>query len=355
MDGWGSEVALQKKGGSWTWSLSGGSRSPGIELNDLGFLSYADTWYASVQARYADFEAGSVFRSWHIEGQGVQAYSFGGESFRRSAHLRLRGNFLNFWQMTVNTDRWWNHQWPWELRGGPALLLSGYTNVRWTLRSDSRKPWTANLRGTVRHDDQGGSRLITFDPLVAFRPTPRVSVSLGPRFSVNRHADQYVARVTDAGSTEYVLGRIEQTTAALEARVSYGFSPTLNLDVYAQPFLSHGSYTAFRNVADAKHPDFETRLPLIPTGTLTLDPATNRYATPGYSFRNPDFNVREFRLNAVLRWEYKPGSALFLVWTQAREDYGRESDWDVGRDLDQLFLAPATNVFMVKVNYWIGL
>jgi hypothetical protein len=355
MTGSAAEVALRKVGGNLTWTLGGGSRSPGVELNDLGYLSYGDIWYGSLTARYRDFTASRLFRNWYVEGQAVSAQTFGMESTRPSLHLRMRGTFLNFWQATVNTDFWGEHKWPWDLRGGPALKVPGYTNSRWILRSDSRKSWTVQMRGTVRVDHEGGSHLVRFDPLFDFRPTDRLSTSLGPTFARNRNTDQFVARVAEGDDPTYVVGRIDQTTISMVIRLSYGFSPTINLDVYAQPFLSTGTYTDFRTVDQPHHSDFNTRLPLIPEGTLALDPETNRYSDASFSFRNPDFNVREFRMNAVLRWEYMPGSTLFVVWTQAREDYERLGGLEIGRDLDQLFAAPATNVVMVKVNYWLGL
>jgi len=356
MNGWAGEAGIAKRGGgNWTWRLGGGARSPGVELNDLGFLLYADTWYGSATARYREFTAGSVFRNWHVESQYLQAYTFGSEMLRNSLHLRLNGTFLNFWRGTLNTDRWFSHQWPWELRGGPALRRSPYTNVRATLRSDSRRSWAVNLRGTARRDDVGGSRIFVVDPLVDFRPSSRATISLGPSLRWNRDADQYLTRVTSEGGSEYVVGHLDQTTVALTMRVSYGFTPTLNLDVYAQPFVSTGAFDGFRTVDQANAEDFEERVPLIPSGSLSLDAETNRYVTPDFTFRNPDFNVREFRMNAVLRWEYKPGSTFFLVWTQARAENAVLGDFDLGRDLDQLFLAPATNVFMLKVNYWIGM
>jgi hypothetical protein len=354
MNGWAGEAGLRKRGGGhWTWTIGAGARSPGVELNDLGFLSYGDTWYGSLTARYRDFTAGDVLRNWHAESQYVQAFSFGSERIRHSVHLRLRGLFLNFWQATLNTDRWFLHKWPWELRGGPALTRSPYLNFRGTLRSDSRKPWSVNLRGTYRRDDQGGARIAVFDPLLDFRPTSRATVSMGPVFRKTVDADQWVARATADGRTEYVVGKLDQTTAAMELRLRYGLTPKLNLDLYAQPFLSSGTYTDFRTVADAEADEFEQRLPLIPAGGLLHE--SGRYYADGFDFRDPDFNLREFRMNAVLRWEYLPGSTLYLVWNQARADRTLFGDFDMGRDLDQLFLAPATNVFMVKLNYWMGL
>ena len=354
MNGWAGEFSARKRGGgNWTWTLGLGARSPGVEPNDLGFLSYADTWYGSVTARYSDFTRGAHLRNWYVNGQLVQAQTFGMENLRRSAHVNTRVTFLNFWQATLNTSFWGPRKWIWELRGGPALRLPGYAQARWIVRSDTRKPWGMTLQGRVQVDGQDAGHELTFDPQVDFRPTPRATVSLGPVATFEVNADQYVARVGSSSDPTYVVGRVDRHTVSMQARVSYGFSPTLNLDVYAQPFLSTGSYSDFRRVADPHAEDFDTRLPLL-TG-LALDEETNRYRNASLDFRNPEFNVREFRLNAVLRWEYLPGSTLFLVWTQARQDYEAFGDLELGRDFDRLFAAPATNVFMVKLNYWVGL
>jgi hypothetical protein len=363
LSGWAGEFALEKiGGGSWTWTLGAGARSPGVDVNDLGFVSYADTWYISNSARYQDFTPGRVLRNWWVEGQAVWANTFGMENLRSSAHLRTNWDFNNFWRATLDTNRFNGHLWYWALRGGPALRRSGFTELRATLRSDSRKSWSLNLRGTLRFDDQGGSRIALFDPQLDFRPTERATVSLGPLFDWTRDADQYVAKPTnEEGDTEYVVGFLDQTTAALTFRMSYGFAPDLTLDVYAQPFLSGGRYSEFRTVADSQAEDFRRRLPLINPSELQLNEETGRYevdpggaGAPSFSFKDPDFNAREFLLNAVLRWEYRPGSTLFVVWSQGRVNDHVLGDFSVGRDLDHLFQTPATNVFMVKLDYWIG-
>jgi hypothetical protein len=354
MNGWAGELMMRKRGGgSWTGSAGLGARSPGVELTDLGYLSYADTWYGSFSARYSDYTAGRL-RNWWVQAEGVQAQSWGLENLRRSLHVNGQATFLNFWRFSFYTSRFFRYRWPWTLRGGPALTESGYTQLRGVVRSDPRLPWIMDLEGTVRLEDEAGSRLVRLEPAIELRPTSRAALSLGPTLTWERDADQYVAQSDGPGGTVYVVGMRDQTTVALEARASYGFGPTLNLDVYAQPFITSGRYDEFRTVADAGAAGFDARLPLIPPSSLTLDAETNRYETPDFGFRNPDFDVREFHLNAVLRWEYRPGSTLFVVWTQGREARGR-GDRAFGDDLERLFRAPATDVLLVKLNYWIGL
>lgn len=360
LSGLAGEVFLRRISGSWTWSLGGGWRTPGLDVNDVGFVSYTDTRYVTAIARYRVVRPGRYLRSWFVEGQLVRASSFGGEVLRPSGHLVTSWQFRNFWGATVNVDHWASHTWPWELRGGPGLRRSGYTNVRATLGSDTRRWWRVNLRTRMQADADHDGRLWTLDPTLDLRPTARATISLGPVVTHNHQPAQYVTTATSTdGSRAYLLGLLDQTTTALSARVSYAFSPTLAVDVYAQPFLSGGAYAAFRRVERPRAREFDERAPVLAPGSISLSPTTDRYGvdadqdgTAEYTFRNPDFNVRELRTNTVVRWEYRPGSTLFVVWAQTRDD-DLVSPYATGRDMDRLFAAPPTNVLMVKLNYWV--
>ena len=127
-------------------------------------------------------------------------------------------------------------------------------------------------------------------------------------------------------------------TTSLTTRLSYTFTPNLSLQLYAEPFISAGDYDGFMQVADPRAAHF-----------------SDRFATFGGDAENPDFNVRALRSNAVLRWEYRPGSALFLVWSQGREAFSDYGDYEFGRDADRLFGSKATNVLLLKATYWLGL
>jgi hypothetical protein len=348
-------------GGHWTGALGGGGRGSGVDTNDTGFISYTDLVYGDVRARYREFTPGPIFRNWYVEGESFLAYTLGGEMVRPSLHLRTRGQLLNFWNLTFNVDHWGSHLWPWDLRGGPALRRPSYTNYRGILASDSRKSWQAQLRGTYRHDNGADGTVVTLDPLLALRPSTRATVSLSPSISWNRNPDQYVAGATraDGGDREYVMGWIDQTTAALTLRLSYSFTPDLALDFYAQPFVSSGRYSRFRRVVDPGARDFDDRLALLNPAEITLE--DGRYQVdeigegdPEFSFRDHDFNVRELNTNAVLRWEYKPGSTLFVVWASSRDDALVTGGLDMMSDLDRLLSTPVTNIFMLKFSYWLG-
>ena len=130
--------------------------------------------------------------------------------------------------------------------------------------------------------------------------------------------------------------RIDQKTTGVSTRVNYTMSPALSLQIYARPFVSAGRYTNFKELVDGRADRYE-----------------DRYAPYEYA-GNPDFNYRSFRTTNVLRWEYRPGSALFVVWQQGREEVASFGDFRPGRDVGAAFNAPATNVFLVKLSRWLN-
>jgi hypothetical protein len=147
----------------------------------------------------------------------------------------------------------------------------------------------------------------------------------------------------------------------LIARLSYAFTPTASLDLYAQPFISAGRYTGIKEVTAPVAGRFEDRFTGFGPDQLRLDPGLARYhldlqgdGDVDVAFSDPNFSVREFRSNAVLRWEYRPGSTLFLVWSQARDEQALLPGLRVGRDLETLFTSAPRNVLLLKISHWIG-
>ncbi len=200
------------------------------------------------------------------------------------------------------------------------------------LNSDDRRSlhfgWS-----TFYVNDLLGTELWDFGPSVTWRPTAALSTQMGVKFLRNRDDAQWVENVGDPPD-HYVFARLEQRTVSFTARFNYTITPTLSIQVYVEPFVSAGAYTGFKEIAK---------------GTAASYP--DRFAPFAYA-ENPDFNYKSFRTTNVLRWEYRPGSTLFIVWQQAREDTGEYGDLALGRDLGDLFGLPATNVFLVKLAHW---
>jgi len=216
------------------------------------------------------------------------------------------------------------------------MLSKRGANVWYYVESDGRKAVNGGWMGFYFRDETG-STAWRADPQVAWRPTSFLALSLGVGFEKMNEDTQWVENVEGPSATHYVFGRIEQTTIGLPVRVNYTITPTLSVQVYAEPFVSTGAYGDFKELARPRATPFASQFDPVP------------YAG------NPDFNYQSFRSTNVLRWEFKPGSALYLVWQQGREDTGGVGRFRFRQDMGHLFGVPANNVFLVKFSYWLNL
>ena len=225
-----------------------------------------------------------------------------------------------------------------------AYPSSGGTEVRFIVIQKNPTSFGTGLdaceicgpSGYYERDGQGTFRM-NANPVVTWRPSRAVRLEGGVRFNRNDDDAQWVENVDDAaGVTHYVFGRLEQRTVAMTLRANYTVSPTLSFQAYAEPFVSAGRYGRFRELTNGRAATYE-----------------DRFQPYAYA-DNADFNYRSFRTTNVLRWEYKPGSALFVVWQQGRQDDGDRGDFRFGRDFGGLFGSPSRNVFLVKFSYWIN-
>ena len=351
-------------GGRWGWGFLGNAVSPSFEVNDLGFQRQADEFNGRVYVTLTQYEPNRVFRRSGIGVHTFGGWTFGGErvqtGFNTNGFFQLR----NYWEGFFDVTPTFPALSPNMLRGGPAVLEPAGLSLGAGLNTDRRKALSARL--SVRSLTDGvGKRSLSLSPSLELRPSPRMELSAGPSVSWNRDPAQYVGqrRVTD--TTFYLVGHLEQTTTSLAARLNYTFTPGLSLQLYAEPFISAGAYDRFREVGDPRAGAFEERFRPFPEGELRACEGfrgvraerggCGEDAGFAYRFGEPDFNTKRFNSNAVLRWEYRPGSTLFVVWNQGRRDLRTDGSFALDRDMGRLFAADATNVLVVKLSYWFGL
>jgi hypothetical protein len=237
--------------------------------------------------------------------------------------------------------------------------------------SDSRRRVTFSWSLGAWGDPLGGNAR-SANVAVAYRPSASVRISIGPSFFHLLDTQQYLTRVADPAATatygaRYVFADIHQNTVSADTRVDWTFTRALSLQLYAQPFVSAARFTRFKELRRPGTMDvgvygrdgFGSLCRDAGSGTYTADPSGN-CAVPGgasasaFTIADPDFNFRSLRGNAVLRWEYRPGSALFFVWQQERSGAEPFGDFRLGRDAGAIFRQPARNVFVVKATYWLG-
>jgi hypothetical protein len=249
-------------------------------------------------------------------------------------------------------------------RGGPSAILPAAWNWRLNLDSDRRHLLSFSTGYAVSRTDAGGSNWnARFS--VNIKPSPRLTISTGPEWSENDTIAQYVRSVADETATEtyggrYVFGNLAQQQLTIPTRANIILTPRMSIQVYAQPLVSVGDYDNFKELARPRTFDFLSYGSEI--GDLIYDGRTNIYQVdpdgagnaPSFSFANPDFNFKSLRLNTVFRWEPRPGSAFYAVWTRQQQDSRNPGSFALGRDVGALFRSPGDDIFLVKLTYWIG-
>jgi hypothetical protein len=261
-------------------------------------------------------------------------------------------------------------------RGGPIMLQPGSRSLRFGVDSDRRKSVFVNTGFNVSKSGHDAGEDFSIDAGIGLRPSSQLTLDVQPRFSVQTDRGQYVGSTSTLAyaptfGRRYLFGDLERKTFSLETRLNYTFSPTLSFQMYAQPLISSGDYTAYKQLAAPGTFDFvrfQRGQAALAGGTTDCVGGSICRGGDGrqyvdfdgdgrtdYDFSDRDFNVRSLIGNAVLRWEYRPGSTIFLVWQRQQEGDGTVGDFDFGRDVDALWGAPADNRFIVKVNYWLGL
>jgi hypothetical protein len=362
-----------KEAGTFTMRNGFAYISPGFESNDVGFQSDADRVLFDTHYQYNQRTPGRLFRSWSVNASPDAKWSTAGDRVFANVNTQLSLELLNYWRGSVRLQ--WD---PWTdddrlTRGGPMARSPGAFDMRWNLSSDGREPLVGRASFSRRTNDAGEwSRSASLSADWRLRETFRLSV--GASYSRSRSAAQYVRSVSDALATStlgarYVFADLDRTTVSLDTRLDVTFTPTISLQLFLEPFISVGDYGAFKELRAPETYDFlvyGTDVGSVAQGadgTYTVDPDGAGPAST-FTVSDRDFSYRSLLGNAVLRWEWRPGSTLFLVWQQRRIDsvtgHGLNGGdpwvggFDLGRDAGDMFGAPADDVLMIKVNYWLN-
>jgi hypothetical protein len=363
MQGLTGQLGLDKiGGGNWNGGFGTVFRTPGFEVNDMGYQQSGDQRFVYAWLNYNNFKPGRVVRRWNAGVNPNSGWDFGGTRLWTQVNTHGSVTFTNLWNMNWFANNRWSAQHVTALRGGPAIYSPGGNNFNVNVNSDRRKALSGgwNLNG-YREQETGALRWGTNVTMTA-RPSARFDVSMSPGLNVNDNAWQYVAAPlsTGSGRREYIFAQLDQKTVSLTTRLNYTFTRDLSLQLYAQPFISAGEYSEFRRVADPRASAFDERFHTFADSEISRNATSRRYTAQvgdddAVRFNDPDFTVRSLRSNAVVRWEYRPGSTLFVVWSHGRADRVGTGSFDFGRGVEDLWRLQGTNTLMVKLNYWLNM
>lgn len=364
LSGYAGGLELWKSGGGhWRYALAVNAKSPGFEVNDLGFMPNADQILQVAYVGYDGYKPTKHFRRWNININQWTGWNFGGDNNSFAGNINGSMTTHNAWDFWWSVNRDQARYSEGQLRGGPLLRVNGRTHFNAGFDSDERKAFNYWVSLNYSNEDETAGRSLSINPGTRFRLGSRMELRVSPNMSFNNNAWQYVGTKTVNGEPKYIFATLDQVTTALTTRLSYTFTPDMSLQLYAQPFISSGNYDQFMEVSDPRAVAMANRFTPFGADQVSYDNDDNEYlvtrtgerGSEAFSFSNPDFNFRALRSTAVLRWEYRPGSALFLVWSQGREHASEIGDFALRRDADRLFGAKATNVLLIKATYWLGL
>ncbi len=341
--GTAAQFTLAKRGGGITrFSVSGWRRSPGFDVNDVGYLDRSDQEGARVWGQLNALQPRAFYRRGSLNVNAWHTWTTGGLPTDVGADVGGDAELTNFWSVYAGggprgiggaayDDR--------AARGGPAVRRAPGWSAWAGARGDNRRSVAPSLNASVNRGDGGRSASWNVNPGVDLRVAERLQGNVGVAFGVNHNDWQWVNNYNvGTDSAAYTFGHLDQHTASLTARLDYTFTPWVSLQVYAQPFLTSGGYADWRALADPDAADYAARWRPFADGTQS---------TP------TGFNYKQYRSNVVLRWEYRPGSTLFAVWQQGRT----QSDRDLGsfqamRDARNLFRTWPNNTLLLKLSYW---
>jgi len=364
LSGWNGTLSVNKNSGNVTANAGVWGISPGFEPNDLGFATQADRGGAHGLVQFRKLTPDRWTRSRAIWFSKWWTFNYGRESQGDGVQSTATVQLLNYWKVSLNLQRSWATLDDRLTRGGPTVVRPGIAAANLTVTTDGRRRFWTSVNGVLQKRDFGNwMRLLSAQ--LNYKPWAALTLSATPSVMRVRSVAQYLATVSDATATatfgaRYVFGNLGQTEVAMPLRANLVLSPKLSLQLYTQALLSTGSYRAIEELAAPRTYDF----PAYGTdvGALAYDPAAAAYvidpdgAGPAASFRiaDPNFNFKSLRVNAVARWEFRPGSSLYVVWTQRRQDQAYPGDFALGRDAARLFRAPSDDIFLIKVAWWLG-
>ncbi len=367
----GNSIALGlNRSGVWSMGATLKQVSPGYEVNDLGFMGRVDYRNIGANASYNNTTAGKRFRDYNLGVGTNHAFNYGGDRIWTSLYNYFNATFSNLWYMGGGSEYDPGSFDDRLTRGGPvgrrATQYGGYAYGG----TDTRKRVSYNLNLNYFGKTDGGYDRAVYTN-VDIRPSSSVTLSFGPGISFNHNATQYVRAVSDPTATStyesrYVFADLYQTTLSASARVAWTLTPQLSFQLYAQPFASSGRYESFKELSKPRTSDYavygssgaSTISPVVDPVSLKrtsyrVDPDGTGRAN-AFSLANPDFRFQSLRGNAVMRWEYRPGSALFFVWQQQRSGFQPyDGEFRAGRDVRDIFGHPS-NVFLIKATYWLA-
>ncbi len=357
LSGQGGRIKIGKGSkGLWRYFTEINWRSPGLDLNDIGFMQMADLITQETEISYFVNKPVSIFRTYSVALNQSNEWDYGFNYLNSGLKFTSSFELLNRWKISPSVhyinERLDNR----FLRGGGSILLPALWEGSLSLQSDASKKFYAKLSANHEGAGKDNYRNSVVEATATVIPYNVLKLSASINYSENMDNLQYVETKVLNHANKYILSRLNQKTLGATFRIDYNISPEISIQYYGSPFASVGKYAELKEVTNPRADAYADRFALL--NAQFSDNAYHVAASNGnqaYSVSNPDFTFNQFRSNLVFRWEYRPGSQLFFVWGNERTGWKNDSNTSVGKAINQLKDASPTNVFLIKLSYWFSL
>jgi hypothetical protein len=366
LNGLGGSLMAGKIGGNLQLLYAAAWKSPGLELNDIGYMQVADQYLGVGVVNYNIFKPFSVFNNMSFGFNLVHLMDFGGNLNVIGQSFSWSAQYKNLWHTYFNGQLNSPEKDNLLLRGGPAMKMPGQVYAGGGMSTSERKKFVVELNGSFYRTFQDVRTAYEIGLELSYRPIDNLTISAEPEWSRTVNEMQYVTTTSmwsmiELSYPRYVFASIDQKILGMSLRVDYSITPDLSIQYWGQPFFGSGKYTDFKMITDPVADEFNNRYHIYTPAQISFSDglySINEDLTGGtdYSFENPDFNVSEFLHNLVIRWEFLPGSTAYLVWSQNREYYTESGLFDFRQQSKDLFVHNKPfNVFLIKFSYRFGL
>ena len=357
LTGTGGLFEVGRVGGiNWNFKAGFNWASPELELNDIGFLRRADQKFQFFDLSYNTAKPVSIFRDVTLRFKQFTSHDFEGNHNRTQYDFRSRLGFLNNWRMSIGLTHKPKIYQNTALRGGPRWRFSKENFKFLFINTDDRKNFNARVGAIHSQAEEDNFSFLKFELDLNYQPIKALNISISPEFETRPNKTQYVTQVDYNNSKRYILGTIDNQTLSASFRLNYTINPNLTIQYYAQPFISKGQFKDFKYVTDATANRLNDRFYAYNASQIDLIDDTYQVdddadGLTDYNFNNPDFSFVQFNSNLVLRWEYIPGSELFLVWSQGTRANISTAEGLIDGFQTGILDQQPQNIFLIKATY----
>lgn len=357
LTGFGTSMMLGKMGkGNIKYALFFNIKSPELNMNDMGYQREADHISELFWIQYRILNPVAIFRSFFFNINQWEIHDFNGTRLTSGGNYGLGMQLKNYWYIHFGTSFNLERLSKTALFGGPYLKIPHNVNNWLSVSSDSRKNLRLSFGGSSNNSGNNNSNFYNAWINITYKPHEMINLSLNPSVSFNDNNLQYVTNKAFDDEDIYIMGNIDQTTLRMSLRANISLTPNLSIQYWGQPFISAGKYSNYKRITSPRAGNYNDRFHEYNNNEIMLaddnyEVDHNNDGTTDYEFSKPDFNIMDFISNLVIRWEYVPGSTVYLVWTQNRSEYQNRGKFNFSNNTNDLFNISPYNVFLVKATY----